>query len=918
MVKKQHKQETQKIDSNNKEDEISLDFGPLKKMFSKKQKKTEEQKTKKDDETVEVDFSSLKTFASKFSIVILLLIPIIIALTFRSYPANLPIAEDWAKSSIQANIRNSIAANVNQQYPNLPEANKNAIIDKQLKDYVTANQAQIDEAAKNSASYLREQFQDENGYTYLADIDSYYFMRQAQNVLETNSVCDKIEDGKCIDDHMLAPIGSEVSASLHPYAIAYTYKIMHAFNSKITLMRATFYLPFILSVLTIIVAFFAAREVAGNIGGFFAAMTVAVHPFFLTRTYGADTDVWNVFFPLLITLFVLKAMDAKNITKRIIYSVLGGISASLFAFAWMGWWYIFDFLIGALVIFVIIDTIMNYKYLKNKEAFFERTLVKETLTVIGIFALTTAIGIAIVNHNILSIWYTAILSPISFMFIKQAVHADFFPNVYTTVAELNAGSITSAIQQIGGTWLFVISIIGIFLTLLKKDIKGRMNINYFLLLLIWYGGTIYATLKGVRFTLLLVSAYALAFGIAFGIIYQWVSNWLTKELEVKAVISKTLVIIILAGLFWGLGQIQTAEAASKNEIPIINDGWYNTLTKIKDESAQDAIITSWWDFGHHFKYLADRRVSFDGASQTGYNAHWVGKMLLTDDEDLSIGFLRMIDCSGGEKAYNTINEKVQDTHLSVELINQIAVLNRQEAYKLLENRLGTEYANKVIDLTHCTPPEAYFITSEDMIGKAGVWAHFGSWDFRKAEIWISYRNMPKSEFEKTLMKDLGYTQEEATRLYYEVQSITDENVANTWVSPWPSFVSGEGGCKNDSENALCENAIQGQYVLINLSLKSEGIATSNIGQSPASIAYMQNGTFVERKFENSTFPFSIAFIPRGESYTNVWVSPELAGSMFTRLFFYEGKGLNHFEKFSDITDVTGQRIIVWKINWEGK
>ena len=42
--------------------------------------------------------------------------------------------------------------------------------------------------------------------------------------------------------------------------------------------------------------------------------------------------------------------------------------------------------------------------------------------------------------------------------------------------------------------------------------------------------------------------------------------------------------------------------------------------------------------------------------------------------------------------------------------------------------------------------------------------------------------------------------------------------------------------------------------------------------------------------------------------------------MFTRLFYYENMdgGLEHFDVFSNIRDVTGQKIIVWKIDWDGE
>ena len=47
-------------------------------------------------------------------------------------------------------------------------------------------------------------------------------------------------------------------------------------------------------------------------------------------------------------------------------------------------------------------------------------------------------------------------------------------------------------------------------------------------------------------------------------------------------------------------------------------------------------------------------------------------------------------------------------------------------------------------------------------------------------------------------------------------------------------------------------------------------------------------------------------------------SLELVNSVFSRLFYFGGAQTTHFDKFSDVTaKVTGDRIIVWNINWEG-
>jgi len=55
------------------------------------------------------------------------------------------------------------------------------------------------------------------------------------------------------------------------------------------------------------------------------------------------------------------------------------------------------------------------------------------------------------------------------------------------------------------------------------------------------------------------------------------------------------------------------------------------------------------------------------------------------------------------------------------------------------------------------------------------------------------------------------------------------------------------------------------------------------------------------------------------AYYAILMDDALTASIFTRLFYYDNAGdeLSHFTKFHEVTDVTGQKIVVWKIDWDG-
>ena len=87
------------------------------------------------------------------------------------------------------------------------------------------------------------------------------------------------------------------------------------------------------------------------------------------------------------------------------------------------------------------------------------------------------------------------------------------------------------------------------------------------------------------------------------------------------------------------------------------------------------------------------------------------------------------------------------------------------------------------------------------------------------------------------------------------------------------------------------------------------------------IAIMDNsGNITKYPMENATISLSLLIDVQIDSnnqtkYKALIADPLLIDSTFTRLFFLDGKGTKYFEKFSDTTDITGSRIIVWKVKW---
>jgi dolichyl-diphosphooligosaccharide--protein glycosyltransferase len=441
--------------------------------------------------------------------------------------------------------------------------------------------------------------------------------------------------------------------------------------------------------------------------------------------------------------------------------------------------------------------------------------------------------------------------------------------------------------------------------------QKKIDLKYGILLFVWLVGCIYASTKGVRFIMILMPAFAVALGIGIAFVYKLWTEVIAEKLKIKQWYVRIVLIAAIIVLFYipvGVGYTTGVQ-----QMPLINDQWYNALNKINTESSPDAIVNSWWDFGHWFKAITDRAVTFDGGCQDTPQAHWIGRVLLTDNEQEAVAILRMLDC-GGSTATDILQNATQDSYIAVKLAKEIIMQSQEEAIQtLIEHNISAEIAEEVVQYTHCTPPEDYFITSQDMVGKSAVWGHFGSWDFDKAYVVNTMNAYDKDTALQMIAKNLEISAEEAEQLYTEAKA----NDANTWISPWPSYVSMPTECWQESTQLVCSSGL-----MLNLTNGEALIQTSDGLMHPYELLFLApDSSFNTTKYNTSLLvaadgkSYSAAIIPEGNGFRGFMMDSLLTKSMFTRMFFFKGHNLECFDLFDYQSTVTGESIYVWKVDW---
>lgn len=324
--------------------------------------------------------------------------------------------------------------------------------------------------------------------------------------------------------------------------------------------------------------------------------------------------------------------------------------------------------------------------------------------------------------------------------------------------------------------------------------------------------------------------------------------------------------------------ISGANALTNQIVPGTDDGMWHSMEWIKDNTNKDAVITSWWDFGHMFIVSSNRSVTFDGGSQTGIRANLVGKAFSTTNESLSAGIFTMLGTSGDKGFYTLINYTGSTTKSSKILDDTLGV-DRETAKKImLKNGLSASETNTVLNYTHPTNPrEVIVITSADMIPKGAVWIYFGNWNF-----------------------DLQKTDNANRYSYMTPQQIIDTGEKNTQVA----IV----GPLNQTDNLGTK--VWGTGNNTNATLVAYNFynnTTTNI--DPYKLTIINDGYLIQNNIVNNTSKISLYVLNFGGQYQAIAMNRELDDAMFTRMYLFGGMNLTRFTLLHQEPGV-----MTWKVN----
>jgi dolichyl-diphosphooligosaccharide--protein glycosyltransferase len=445
-----------------------------------------------------------------------------------------------------------------------------------------------------------------------------------------------------------------------------------------------------------------------------------------------DTDLLNLFFPLLASLLILNMSGSKR--KIYILSALCGLTMFLFY-----WWYfrpafsvIYLFILVSylwinkidkgtiLLSSVIYITIANVYFLGNTINNIWLSLsTKLWNSNFGIFVIVSIfitflitliilyrhpkrfekkyfiyfgiILLLFININYFKHALRNIFSFLSFYLTFEQSEQIVFPSMARTITEAQHVPVMKILSYIiNDPLLSLIGFVFFFILTLAHWKKVIPLIPVILLGLL-------AFQTSQRFSMYL----APFIGVGYGYLITLLLTFVFEKFSFNKLIKEVTIYVFSFLLIFVISKKTAISFVPSPSIPV---DIYSAFLDSEDRLPEDAVLFTWWDFGFALQDATRLATFHDGGSQENPKTYFIARGLASKDQKELYRIISFINNKGGREIGKLIKENESHT----QVINQ--VINYD---KLLEH------------------DSIYLLFTRDMIGKFSAISYLGNWDFEE-------------------------------------------------------------------------------------------------------------------------------------------------------------------------------------------
>jgi dolichyl-diphosphooligosaccharide--protein glycosyltransferase len=474
----------------------------------------------------------------------------------------------------------------------------------------------------------------------IMDPDAFFMFRMAGDIVENGY-------HPTWDNLGWQPVGRSLAGEMPvlPFALAYTYGFLKLIGIRITLNSWTILFPAIVGSASVIPMYFIGKDLRDAKTGLMAALIVGTIPEYLLRTMGGVTDKECLAFPLMLVGFALlvKVLREGDRDKSLFLGLGAGLFLGLVGLTWGGFTYIL-LLFSVLYGLAIILDITRWTEVADSTIL--------GLIVMSVSMLLLAAGIPNwgINNPFVLIHMLAVFGLVGYFVLVRLIVGRGLLSRRLAVVVFVIVALLVVLFPVYGPAVGIIEFtvarkfiillnpfetpeVGMHVTVQEYAIAGaffalRRRRLEDLLMVLWAGSGFYAGLSAIRSTMLLTPALCLlaAIGISELMVFlsreralgallasktkqaaRDIGNELTFARLGGPLTAAALIMLLVPTIYLGAQQVN-------GRTPILGQGWYDSLTWLKHETSEDAIVVAWWDYGHWITSVAQRRCLADGAT----------------------------------------------------------------------------------------------------------------------------------------------------------------------------------------------------------------------------------------------------------------------------------------------------------------
>ncbi|MBU4333906.1 MAG: dolichyl-diphosphooligosaccharide--protein glycosyltransferase subunit STT3, partial [Candidatus Omnitrophica bacterium] len=563
----------------------------------------------------------------------------------------------------------------------------------------------------------------------------------------------------------------------------------------------------------------------------------------------------------------------------------------LYAFFWQGWVLIFFVIFSSAIIIIL----YNHFILKDKSGSKNSFSYFGIFSVLSFFAVTLAFG----TGEFFVLFREGWIALKNFLTPQLSL----WPDLYISVSELHNATLSYIVEYSGGKFFIVIALLGFIASLITiPRQKNIQDIPKIIIITVFLSISLIISSGAQRFVMLVFVPLSIFFAIGIERIYRFFSFVInSRKAECpsstaidpkKLILNILLTVVILATVLIPINSINNTIESLLN--PIFNETWESSLLQIKEKTPKDSIITTWWPPGHFIKSIAERSVTFDGATINVPQAYWVSNIFLSQNETQALGFIRMLNNSGNKAADFLVKERGFELSTSIALLKLITGLPPIKAAIALSTVFNeADSINRLLELTHKTPPPSYLLIYNEFVENNLQLKFIGKWNFAELE---------KINKDPALLKQVP-------------DRNSDKYVQFLW-----KLVGGAYKYSGilDQLDANRNRVIFEENVTIDLKTKECNINSNTYGKgTPISVIYLEDNEVKEELQKTPSLSYSVLLIKDQEAYKCILLDRPLAKSLLVHLYFFEGKGLKYFKPLIKESDLTVRtKILVYEVDWK--